>query len=117
MTVEPSEPARKRDKFLGGVAASIFSVTLGLNSVAVPLLAIRAGYSAAEIGLLIAVPAIAQIAARLTMGAMMRKLPDKIFIIASAIFMSLACALVAFSPFLIVFLVSQLLQGVARAYF
>ena len=117
MTEKPSEGARKRDRFLGGVAATIFSVTLGLNSVAVPLLAIHAGYSVAEIGLLTAVPAIAQIAARLTMGAMMRKLPDKVFIIASAIFMSLACALVALSPFLIFFLLSQLLQGVARAYF
>lgn len=105
------------DRLLGGVAATIFAVTLGLNSVAVPLLAIDAGYSAAEIGLLIAVPAVAQIAARLTMSGMMRKLPDKVFIIASAIFMSLACALVAISPMLVSFLASQLFQGVARAYF
>ena len=117
MTEKPSEGVRKRDRLLGGLAATIFSVTLGLNSVAVPLLAIHAGYSAAEIGLLIAVPAVAQIAARLTMGAMMRKLPDKVFIIASAIFMSLACASVALSPVLFAFLVSQLLQGIARAYF
>lgn len=117
MTEKPSEGARKRDRLLGGLAATIFSVTLGLNSVAVPLLAIHAGYSAAEIGLLIAVPAIAQIAARLTMGAMMRRFPDKVFIIAAAIFMSLACALVALSPVLFAFLVSQLLQGIARAYF
>ena len=78
MTEKPSEGAQKRDRLLGGLAATIFSVTLGLNSVAVPLLAIHAGYSAAEIGLLIAVPAIAQIAARLNMGAMMRRFPDKV---------------------------------------
>ncbi|MCU1546943.1 MAG: transporter [Homoserinimonas sp.] len=117
MTQEPSERAWKRDRLLGGIAAAIFNITLGLNSVAVPLLAVHSGYTATQIGLLIALPAVAQIAARLTMSALMRKLPDKFFVIASAVLLSVSCALVAISPMLVVFLISQLLQGVARAYF
>lgn len=117
MTQAPSPSQQSRDRVLGGIAATLFSVTLGLGSVAIPLLAIQVGYSAAQIGLLIAVPAVSQIATRLMMGAMMRKLPDKVFVIVSAVLMALSCALVAISPVLPLFLLSQLLQGVARALF
>lgn len=117
MTAELSASRRSRDQVLGGIAATLFSLTLGVGSVAIPLLAIHVGYTAAQIGLLIAVPAIAQIATRLTMSAMMRKLPDKAFVILSAALLAVSSALVAISPVLLIFLLSQLLQGAARALF
>jgi predicted MFS family arabinose efflux permease len=95
----------------------LFTVSLGIASVAAPLLAVRAGYGAGTVGLLIALSAITQMGTRMILNILMRKLPDKALIAGSAAFMAGSCVLIALSPALPFFALSQMLQGVARACF
>lgn len=105
------------DRALSATAIVLFSFALGILSVLVPLMAVRAGYTPAQIGLLVAVAALAQIAMRLAMGALMRTFPDKWFLVASVLMIGSSCVLVSLSNVLWVFTVSQLAQGAARALF
>jgi MFS family permease len=99
----------------GGTAG--FSLSLSLASVAVPLLAVRAGYSGTEIGVLTALSALAQMTTRLGMGAAMRRLPDWMFVTAAAVFLATSNGLLALSAAPIPFVIAELVQGVARAFF
>ena len=91
-------------------------LTLGVAGVALPLLALRTGYSAAEIGALTAVSAIAQLVSRLQLGALMKRIPEWTLITSAGFFLALSCGLVALSASLVPFVIAQLLQGVARAF-
>ncbi|WP_328418474.1 MFS transporter [Micromonospora sp. NBC_00389] len=97
--------------------AALFSLALAIAGVAVPLLAVRAGYGVGQVGVFVAVSAIAQMSTRLYMGALMRRLPDKVFVILSGAVLAVSSAAIALSSVWWVFAVSQLLQGVARAFF
>lgn len=110
-------PSVGRDRVLSALAIVLFGVALGILSVVVPLLGVHAGYSASEIGLLVAVAAIAQLLTRLCMGALMRRIPDRSFLIASGLMIAVSCALLAVSPAFMIFMASQLVQGAARAFF
>src|SRR5690242_10936423 len=57
-----------RDTFASAAGAATFSISLGIATVSLPLLALRSGYSPVEIGVLTAVSAIAQMATRLVLG-------------------------------------------------
>ncbi|TQN40884.1 putative MFS family arabinose efflux permease [Blastococcus colisei] len=107
----------RRDATASLVGAVIFAVGQGIASVAVPLLALRVGYSTAEVGVIVAMSAVSQMGARLFMGAMMRRLPDKVFVIISAASLALSCGVLVISTTWLIFTVSQLLQGLARAFF
>jgi MFS family permease len=114
----PSSPHRGGvDRFSGALTAVLFSVAMGIASVAVPLLAVSAGHSAAQVGVVIASSAVAQMVTRPFLGLLMRRLPDKALVLASAGFMAVSCALVGLSEALLALYISQLLQGVARALF
>lgn len=102
---------------LNSLAIVLFSFALGTVAIVVPLLAVSIGYSAAQVGLLVAVSAIAQIIMRMFMGAMMRRVSDKVLLIAAGIMIALSAAMIAFSTMLMVFVGSQLIQGAARAFF
>ncbi|MGY1815126.1 MFS transporter [Blastococcus sp. SYSU D00820] len=118
MAAEQGIPARtRRDEAAALAGGFVFAVALGIAGVAVPLLAVRAGYSAAQIGVLIALSAVSQMGTRLFMGAMMRRLPDKVFVIAAAASLAVSCGALVLSTTWLVFAVSQLLQGLARAFF
>lgn len=106
-----------RDTIAATGGAALFSCSLGLASVALPLLAIEAGYSAVEIGVLTAVSAIAQMTARLGLGVVMRVLPDWTLVAAATLVLGLSNGIVAVDTALVPFVVAQLLQGVARACF
>lgn len=106
-----------RDRVLSALAIVLFGFALGTLSVVVPLLGMHAGYTPSEIGLLVAIAAVSQLVTRLCMGALMRRFPDKSFLIGSGIMIAVSCALLAFSPMFSVFVVSQLFQGAARALF
>ncbi|GAB3726594.1 MFS transporter [Nocardiopsis oceani] len=110
-------PDSSADGVAAGVTVALFSLSLGISGIAVPLLMIRAGYAVAEIGIVVAAAAVAQVLARMSLGALMRRLPDKVFVVASGVFMSVSCLLLTVSSFWAVLVVSQLLQGVARAFF
>lgn len=114
---DPPPETLGRDRVLGGAAALMFSIALGVASVAVPLLAVRTGLGATTVGVLIAVSAVSQMAARLFMGPLMRRLPDKAFIIGSGVLIAVSCGLLALSASLAAFVISQLIQGAARAFF
>lgn len=110
-------PSAGTDRALNAVANVLFSFALGTLSVVVPLVAVRAGYSPSQVGLLVAVAAVAQIAIRLCMGALMRTFSDKWFLIAAALLITESCALLASSDALWVLALAQLVQGTSRALF
>lgn len=110
-------PSLRRDRALSASAIVLFSVALGILSVVVPLLGVHAGYSASEVGLLVAVAAIAQLVTRLCMGAVMRRIPDTSLLVAAALMIAVSSALLAISQAFMVFVASQLVQGAARALF
>ncbi len=61
--------------------------------------------------------AIAQLITRLYMGALMRRIPDRSFLVGSGLMIAISCALLAISPAVVFFVASQLVQGIARAFF
>jgi hypothetical protein len=105
-----------RDLVAAATTSGIIGLALGVAGVALPLLALRAGYSASEIGALTAVSAVSQLVSRLSLGAVMRRIPEWTLISSAGLFLALSCGLVALSASVVPFVVAQLLQGVARAF-
>ncbi|NEK59139.1 MFS transporter [Geodermatophilus sabuli] len=112
-----SDRPRSWDLTASATTAVIHGLALGTASVALPLLALGAGYSAAEIGALTAVSAVSQLASRLSLGALMRRVPEWTLVTASGLFLALSCGVVALSSALAPFVLAQLLQGFSRAFF
>jgi predicted MFS family arabinose efflux permease len=106
-----------RDVVASASGAVVYSFALAIASVALPLLALRAGYSAAGIGALTAVSAIAQMATRMALGAVMRRWPDWTLIAAAGLLLAVSNLAVVLSAALVPFVLAQLLQGVSRACF
>ena len=109
--------AVRADASMSAAGGAVFSLGLGIATIAVPLLAVRTGYSPTAIGVLVALSAVSQMITRVFMGAMMRRLPDKVFIVAAAVLLALSSVLLVLSAAWLAFAVSQLLQGVSRAFF
>jgi MFS family permease len=107
----------RRDTVASCAAAVIFSTAQGLSAVALPLLALQAGYSAALVGVLTAFSAVAQLACRPFLGRVMRVVPDWTLLLCAAVCLTLSNGLAAISPALLPFVLAQALQGVARACF
>lgn len=105
------------DRALSALAVVLFGFALGTLSVVVPLLGVHAGYTPSEVGLLVATAAVSQLVTRLCMGALMRRVSDKWFLVGSGMMIATSCVLLTFSPVLTVFVISQLFQGAARAFF
>ena len=106
-----------RDAAASNIGAVVFSFALGIATVAVPLLALRAGYSAAEIGAVTAVSAVAQMATRLSLGPAMRRWPDWTLVTAAGFLLTASSGLMALSAAVVPLVVANLLQGAARACF
>lgn len=106
-----------RDVAASAVSSALFSVSLGGSSVALPLLALQADYSTAEVGTLTAVSAVSQLGSRLLLARAMRRYPDWTLVAAAALTLALGTALVAWSAAVVPFVLAQLLQGSARACF
>jgi MFS family permease len=107
----------RRDSLASATGAGVYSLSLSIASVALPLLAIEAGYSAFEIGALTAASAISQMLVRLTLGWAMRRWPDWTLIAAAGVLLAASCVLVTLSAALVPFAIAQLLQGASRALF
>ncbi|MGJ9372547.1 MFS transporter [Nesterenkonia sp. CF4.4] len=114
---DSAAPTPRREDILSQTTAFLFSVALGMATVAVPLVATAAGYQLAAVGFLVGASAIAQIVVRAGMGAMMDRFSTRTFILAALILLAASCVLLGVSSELWAFVVSQLLQGAARAYF
>ena len=113
----PDSGRLRRDHWFTQSANVAFSVGQSMAAVVVPLLAVQAGHAIEAVGLIVAVSAVSQTAARLGMGRLMSRIPTKFFIIAATLLLTASCFILALSSALWAFAVSQLLQGAARAYF
>lgn len=113
---EECQPSRFEGLYVGASGA-LFSFAMGLSAVAIPLLALRSGFAAAEVGVLVAFSACAQLGSRSVMGALMRRIPDKYFLAAAGALMALSCGLLLVSHAWWAFALSQVAQGAARGVF
>lgn len=107
----------RRDTVATAAGATIYSVSLGSAVVALPLLALQAGYTGAQVGLLVAASAVTQMVARLGMGAWMNRFADWTFVLAAIALLILSSGLATLSTDPVPFVVAHLLQGVSRAFF
>jgi hypothetical protein len=94
-----------------------FSVSLGVATVAIPLLALDSGYDAAAVGFLTAASAAAQLAFRLALPWLLGWFSDRTLIAAASAIMFAGFALLLVSTAIPAFILAQLLQGTARAIF
>lgn len=106
-----------RDSNLVAITALVFSLGMGVQSILLPLLALAAGYSKADVGILTAMSAITQLVARLSSPAAMRYLTDRALVAVSGVALALSGFLVALSSFVVVFIIAELVQGIARGLF
>jgi MFS family permease len=117
--VTPASDDRRpaRDAIAAALCTSGFSLSLGMVSVAMPLLALQAGYSGTEIGVYAAMSALSQLGTRLVMGRAMRLLPDRDFVVIAALLLAISSGLAAVSALPLWYGLAQLTQGIARAFF
>ncbi len=106
-----------RDTVASAAGAVVFACSLGMASVALPLLALRSGYDPSQVGLLVALSAVSQLCARLGMGAWMRRYPDWTFVVAAGLLLAASNAIAGLTTQLAPFALAHLIQGVARAFF
>lgn len=106
-----------RDTVAAVVSTVTFSLALSLSSLALPLLAVRAGYSLVAIGLLTAMSAVVQLLTRLVVARLMRRFSDWVLVVAAALLMAGSTGVVALSTALIPLVLSQFMQGAARGAF
>lgn len=119
---EGSVPAGRRkpplqDGTAMSVAAVLFTSALGLSSVAFPLLALQAGRTAAEVGVLVAASALVQIFARSRLGWVMRRVPDRLVMAAGPVGLIASFAVLLVSTSLAALLLAWILLGLGRACF
>ena len=67
----------ERDGLGLSATALLFTLALGISSVAFPFVALEMGRGASDIGVLVALSAVVQIVARSRLGAVMRRVPDR----------------------------------------
>jgi MFS family permease len=97
--------------------ALLFSFAIGIGSVALPLLALREGYGASQVGILVSLSAVAQIVTRARLAAVMRRVPDRILVAAAAVAQVASVLVVLASTGPAVLATAWFLQGFARACF
>ena len=113
-----SRPVEQRSDHAAALGAVLaFSMSLGVATLALPLLALAAGYDPVAIGFLTATSAIAQFGLRLRLPQLLGRYPDRLLIALSCVMMASSYGLLLISTSLPAFVVAQLLQGGARALF
>jgi len=103
-----------RDAAAAVLTALAFSFSLAIAQVTLPLLGLAAGYGPAELGLFFAAGSLAQLVVRTLLVAAMRLCADRTLIAVAIALMALSVLVVIVSPAQPVFVIGQLLQGVAR---
>ncbi len=94
-----------------------YSFALGVATVAFPLIALDAGYSGVQVGVLTAVSAISQMSTRSVLALVMRHVPDRTLVTVAAVLLAISSGVLVFSTALAVFVVAELVQGAARGLF
>jgi MFS family permease len=110
-------PSSSVDRLTSLGVAFGFSVSLGVATVAIPLLALDSGYDAAAVGFLAATSAASQLGTRLLVPWLLGRFPDRTLIAGAAGLMTIGFVLLLWSTALPVFVAAQLLQGASRAIF
>lgn len=107
----------QREARLAASAALVFSLAMGTQSVLLPLLALAVGYSKPDVGILTAMSAVAQLFTRILSASAMRRVSDKTLVILSGLVLAFSAFIVAWSAFVVVFIIAELVQGIARGLF
>ena len=107
----------RRDTVATAAGATVYSISLGAAVVALPLLALDAGYTGVQVGVLVALSAVTQMLGRIGMGSWMNRFADWTFVIAATALLALSSALAALSTAVVPFVVAHFLQGFSRAFF
>lgn len=94
-----------------------FGFSLGIGTLALPLVALAAGYDPAAVGFLTAVSAIAQLALRLALPWLLGRFADRDIVGVGSLALAASYTLLLIDTSLVAFLAAQLLQGTARAQF
>jgi len=105
------------DRRISLLVAFGFALSLGIATVAIPLLAIGAGYDAAAVGFLVAIAAGSQLATRFTLPWLLGRYADRLLIGLAAALMLGGFGLLVASTALPVFVAAMVAQGAARALF
>jgi MFS family permease len=104
----------RSDRRLTLAVIFLFSLTLGIGTVAIPLLALGAGYDAPSIGFLVAVAALSQLTSRLGLPWLLRRFADRWLIALACASTAIAFGLLLASTAVAVFVAAQLFQGFGR---
>lgn len=99
------------------VTALLFTTSLGLSSVAFPLIALATGRTASEIGLLVAMSAVVQILARSRLGHLMRRVPDRVVFAGGPVGLALAFTVLLVSSTLAALVLAWAVLALGRACF
>jgi hypothetical protein len=113
----PSDRARPDDRRATLAAVFGFSLGLGIGTVAIPLVALAAGYDPPAVGFLAAVAAATQLGTRLLLPWALGRWRDRSLMIAGCLALAGMFGLLLTSTALPVFVAAQVLQGTARSLF
>ena len=113
----PSDRARPDDRPATLAAVFAFSLGLGIGTIAVPLVALAAGYDPPAVGFLAAVAATTQLGTRLVLPWALGRWRDRSLMIAGCLALAGMFGLLLTSTALPVFIAAQVLQGTARSMF
>ena len=109
--------AKRSDRPVALVTAFGFALALGIATVAVPLVALAAGYDAPTVGFLAAASAASQLATRFTLPWLLGRFADRRLIALADLLMLGGFALLLLSTALPVFVAAQVAIGASRAVF
>lgn len=104
-------PDRRRP----ALTSLVFGMTLRLSGVVLPVYMRHEGQALSTIGLVVAASGLAQLLTRPWLSVLLRRFPDRSIILCAIGLLIVSGLAVLAGPFLGVFVVSQLLQGSARA--
>ena len=105
------------DRMAALLTVGLFSHGMGAGIVAVPLIALAAGYDASSVGFLVAMAAASQLIVRLGTPWLLGRFADRSLSAVSAACLVASFGALAMSTALPVFLVAQVLQGLGRGVF
>lgn len=94
-----------------------YSFSVSIATVAVPLLGIEAGYSAAEIGVYVGISGLSQLLARMCLMSAMRRWPDRHLTSVASMALLGSCLLLFASSAPVSYIGAQVLMGISRAWF
>lgn len=105
------------DRFGLGATTVLVTMSLGMATVAVPLVVVAAGHDLAVVGALAAAAALSQAITRLGMGRLMEFFSTRTFVAVSTLLVGVSGVMLVADTSILTLFISQVLQGAGRAYF